>query len=225
MSFRLPLRPQPDEAGSQSALPCASFLVPSKAPLVPVSLIATGTKDTGHSSRRWFTYSSTPPSILCRLPASLVTRPIRAIARNSSPTHSGIGRLPWPHSVFAGLLHMLCRRSHRQHKVPEVDSLWDFMLGAERGLLSCRNNQSGFSRLSCLFLFPLNLGPALLLSSGDPGSALIAHAASCGLFCRRLCCLGCLGCGCLGLRCNSLTFQTQGTYLLQGVDAAIDFGQ
>jgi hypothetical protein len=39
-----------------------------------------------------------------------------------------------------------------------------------------RDGQSCFSRLSYLVLFALNLGPALLLSSGDFGSPLIAHA-------------------------------------------------
>src|ERR1035437_5092161 len=49
-------------------------------------------------------------------------------------------------------------------------------------------------------------------------------ASSC-LFCWCLCSLDCLSCGCLSLRCNSLTFQTQDTCLLQGIDAAIDFCQ
>jgi len=46
-------------------------------------------------------------------------------------------------------------------KGPEVDSLGAFMRVRERGLLCCGDNQSCFSRFSCLVLFPLNLGPAL----------------------------------------------------------------
>jgi hypothetical protein len=52
----------------------------------------------------------------------------------------------------------------------------------ERGLLFCEDNQSCFSRFSCLVLFPLNLGPALLQSSGDLGSTLIAQAALAAFF-------------------------------------------
>jgi len=70
-----------------------------------------------------------------------------------------------------------------KHKGPEVDNLEAFMRERERGLPFCGDDQSCLSRFSCLVLFPLNLCPALLLSSGDLGSPLIAHAALSCLFC------------------------------------------
>jgi hypothetical protein len=112
-----------------------------------------------------------------------------------------------------------------KHKGLEVDSLGAFMRVCETGSLCCVDDQSGFSRLGWLVLFPLNLGPAFLLSSGDLGSSLIAHAAPRGFFCWEWLYLGCLSHSGPSLRCNSFTFQTQGACLLQGVDAAIDFSQ
>jgi hypothetical protein len=47
-AFRSRLQPQPDEAGSLSALAYSSSLVPFKAPLIPVSLTSSGTKSWIH---------------------------------------------------------------------------------------------------------------------------------------------------------------------------------
>lgn len=60
---------------------------------------------------------------------------------------------------------------------PEADSLRAFIIGEKARLLCCGDDQSGLSRLGCLVLFPLDLGPSPLLSCGDLGSAFIAHAA------------------------------------------------
>src|ERR1019366_3242011 len=108
-------------------------------------------------------------------------------------------------------------------KDPEIDSLGAFLRVGENGLLRCCGyDQSGFCRL---FFGPPNLGPTLLLSSGNLGATLIAHATFSCLLYWHPCYLGCLSCGCLRLWSNSFAFQAQGTRLLQGVDAALDFSQ
>jgi hypothetical protein len=50
LSSHSPLQPQLDGVGLLSALAYASFLVPFKAPLIPFSRTAAGTRGPGHSS-------------------------------------------------------------------------------------------------------------------------------------------------------------------------------